>query len=256
MRIFRLAAFAAAIVAAGIGSHPVSAQILMGVPSGNLPLSEGTGSGFSGLFPDAIPAILGKAGVETKLETRPFARLYAELASQELGGAMSVLDTPQRRESAIFSKPLVTEYTVIVVPKGKAFKLDSFADLDGKTLGTRAGFSYSYFDSRPNIKREPRPDHVSNVRKMLAGRLDGVAVGSVTGLYVIREAGLGDQIEIIAKSLGAIGLSYGFSKKSLTEDKIAPINAAIDAYLASPDYKATLAKYKIEDLVRDYPALN
>ena len=252
----RIAALAVILFATALTSVPAGAQVVMGVPSGNMPLSDATGSSFAGLFPDAIPSILGKAGIDTKLETRPFARLYAELGSQEIGGAMSVLATPQRQESALFSKSLLTEHTVIVVPKGKTFKLDSFGDLDGKTLGTRAGFSYSYFDSRPGIKREPGPDHVSNVRKMLAGRLDGVAVGSVTGIYAIREAGLGDQIEIIGKSLGNIGLSYAFAKKAVAADKIPAVNAALDAYLASAEYKASLDKYKIADLVRDYPALN
>ena len=232
-----------------------NAQVVIGVPTGNMPLTDAGGTGFKGLFADAIPAILAKAGIDTKLEARPFARLYAELGSQELGGAMSVLETPQRKESANFTKPLIVEHTVIVVPKEKSFKLASFADLNGKSIGTRAGFSYSYFDSRPEIKREAGPDHVSNVRKMLAGRLDGVAVGSVTGIYAIREAGLGNQIEVLPVSLGSIGLSYGFAKKSVPAEKVTAANAALDTYLASPEYKASLAKYGISDLVRDYPAL-
>lgn len=257
--VSRILASVALAVGLAVASAPFAdlrAQILIGVPSGNMPLSDAAGTGFTGLFPDALGAIAPKAGVEVKLEARPFARLYAELAAQQLGGAMSVLGTPQRAETANFTKPLLVEHTVLVVPKGKAFKLATYADLEGKNLGTRTGFTYPYLDTRPAIKREPGPDHLSNVRKMLAGRLDAVIIGSVTGIFSLREAGLDKDIEVMPFSLGAVTLGYAFAKNALAADKVAAFDAALAAYLASPEYKSALEKYGVADLVRDYPALN
>ncbi len=221
----------------------------------NLPvvgLEGGKAVGFLGTLADEA---LRRAGFEPTYQPLPFARLYAQLSAKQIDGALSVLATPERARTAWFSIPLVTEYSILITPKGRGFGFQRPSDLAGKTIATQTGFTYPGIDGTPGVTLQPNAERANNLRLVALGRVDAAIVGSITGLFQARELALADQIEALPTAIAGIELSIALNNDRFAQADIDRLNTALRAVLDSPSFGAALDRAGVTGLVRSFEVL-
>lgn len=251
LRLLSTAAAAALFLFAVSNVQAATEPVTIGVPT-NPPLSMTADGKAQGILYDLTVKALEKMGYTVASRDLPFARLYQDIHSGAVDVAISVLKTPERATQAHYSEPVVTEYNVVAVKKGNAFTLDTTDNLAGRRIGTRNGFKYPLIDGRGDLTLDPGNDHLVNVRKLVANRLDGMIIGSITGVVQLQDNQFGDQIDILPNSLGAVPLGTALSAKRFTPDDLERFNATLRALRADPVFAEIVAKYRAGDLMKDY----
>lgn len=239
-----------------VSAKPASAaKATFGVPN-NPPLAQFENGRPHGVMVELAKQILPEAGIEFDLADRPYPALYEQLQAGGLAGGLAVLRTPEREQAAWFTKPVIKEFSVIAVPKGKAFNLASSTDLIGKRVGGRAGFRYPGPIERPEIELIRAPDHALNGRKLLDGELDAALFGSITGLWVLREQGLLNQLDILPLANNAVPFALALHRGSFTEADKARVDKAIEKVSGSNEFWQIISNFGLDELMKEYPVLS
>ena len=198
------------LAAFGFGSLALAQNIVnLGIPE-NLPFTGLTEGRATGLIGEAATISLQSMGYEVKCRHVPFARLYKWVHSGRMDAGASLFKTPERQSLAHYSAPIVTEYTIIAVPKGKAFPLDQINDLTGKLIGGILGFNYPTLD-KLNFPLVRERSYLANLKKIGVGRIDGILIGSITGRYLAQINGFSDKMEFLPNAVGKVGLGVAVS---------------------------------------------
>lgn len=252
MRAFILtAAFLAQFAAGSADAREVKLAVPMNPPFASIEGAEVRG---------VVGEVFAKAARDLGWTVRaagpvPFGRAYDDVHSGQADAAISVLATPDRRKLAHYSEPIATEYVAVVVAPGKAFKLESVADLAGKTIGTRVGFKYPLVDGAANVKFDPVADEVTNMRKLAAGRVDAIFVGSVTGLMQLDKAGFKGAYEVLPVAAGKVTVGSALADENFTPADLERLNGAIRQVIASSEWSAILGRTGVPELFKDFPLL-
>lgn len=200
-----------------IWSQPaVSCEVIMGIP-GNAPFTELERGKIRGVIAEAANEALRNMGCRAKGQQIPFPRMYKWVHDGRLGMATSVLKTPTRAKLAHYSLLIITEYTVVMVPKGRAFPMNKPSDLQEKRIGARLGFKYPPLEGS-GIKLMRERSYEVNIRKVAGGRIDGTLIGSITGPYLAQRLALADKVEFLPKALGKVELGVALSRQLFNEE--------------------------------------
>lgn len=232
---------------------PTAASLSLGIP-GNAPLTSLEGGRVAGVIAEATVRVLQTMGHTVAPRPLPFKRMYQWLHSGQLDVAVSVLATPERTALAHYSMPIVTEYTIVMVPKGQAFPLRRLTDLQGKRLGGQLGFVYPRLD-RLELELLRESDYTTNLQKLAAGKLDGALLGSITGPFLVRRLGLQDKLETLSHAIEAVPLGAALNKAVFTAADLAVFNAALQALHNSPEWRTILSTNGVADLFHAWPVL-
>ncbi len=228
-------------------------NLSLGIP-GNAPFTGLHSGRVTGVIAEVTVIALEAMGRSVLPQRLPFKRMYKGVHTGRLDVAVSVLRTPKRAELSHYSAPIVTEYTLIMVPKGRTFPLRRVTDLQGKKIGGQLGFQYPQLDgTRVELIREK--DYETNIRRVAAGKLDGALIGSITGPFLVKRFGLSEEIAFLPTAIGAVPLSAAFSKSVFTDVDLAGFNAAIRDILASPKWHEILSANGVETLVKEWPVV-
>ena len=203
-----------------------------------------------GVIGEAVATLLHQKGFQPRYESLPAARAYKMVESGEIDLAITVLKTAER---AYYSAPILTEFTVLVVPKGKGFALRSLADLKGKVIGGRSGFLYPSLDRAEGVVIERNSTSAANYMKLLAGRLDAVLAGSISGGLELRQLGLMDKVEQLPAAVGIIPLGAAFSMQHFSAADVADFDRGIAGLKSTRHWGVILNRYGAEGLVRPWP---
>ncbi|NNE84054.1 MAG: transporter substrate-binding domain-containing protein [Alphaproteobacteria bacterium] len=235
-------------------SHAVPAcDVVMGIP-GNAPFTGLQGLRVTGVIGEAAVEVLQTVDCDVEPRQLPFPRMYKWVHDSRIGVATSVLKTPDRALLAHYTQPIVTEYTVVMVPKDRAFTLNSVADLEGKLIGGRLGFKYPPIEGT-NIELVRERSYAINIQKVADRRLDGALIGSITGPYIAEQLGLSDQIEFLPKALGKVELGLALSHTSFSDEQSRRLDTEITNLLQSPRWHKILDRNGIRQLVRPWPVI-
>ena len=134
-----------------------------------------------GIFPELLRRISTVTGDKYILKLYPWKRAI-HLAEIGAGGVANISWNSKRAEGFDYSKPFYQASVVLVVRKGNEFDYRRVDDLFGKVIGAGAGSSYR--DEIDNaiasgkITIDYDPDQLSRMRKLLAGRVDAIFVGT------------------------------------------------------------------------------
>ncbi len=222
----------------------------VGIP-GNAPLTGLANGKVTGVIAEITVLALNAIGCRVTARKVPFARMYQWVHDGKLDVATSVLDTPERTGKAWYSAPIVTEYTLVMVPKGQGFTMKSVADLAGRTIGGQIGFYYPQLNGiELNLVRARKYD--VNIRKLVAGRIDGTLIGSITGPYLAKKMGLDDRVEFQPQALGSVGLGSAFSHKFFSKAQFARFNTALGDIMGSSEWQKILVANGIAEYLRPW----
>jgi polar amino acid transport system substrate-binding protein len=145
------------------------------------PVSYMEGGEQKGIFPELLRRISMVSGDKYVIKLYPWKRAI-HLAEMGAGGIANISWNSKRAYDFDYSKPFYQASVVLVVKKGKEFDYHRVDDLYGKVIGVGAGSSYrdeidNAIDSgKITIDRDP--DQLSRMRKLLAGRVDAIFVGT------------------------------------------------------------------------------
>jgi polar amino acid transport system substrate-binding protein len=134
-----------------------------------------------GIFPAILKRLERETGDTYDLQLVPWARAN-KLAMDGKGAVANISLNSERAAVFDYSRPLFTVEILLVVRKGHEFPFRQLSDLNGKLIG--AGLGSSYKDEVDQaiadgvIKVERDPNQQSRLRKLLAGRVDAIFVGS------------------------------------------------------------------------------
>lgn len=260
-RLFALAGLVAVAVTAV--AEPANAQdadggtpLVVGVP-GNMPLTGiGEDGGARGILAEAAVAVLESMGHDVRLQPMPFGRMYAAISQGGPGSidvALSVLPTAARHEEAHYAPTMVTEYSVIAAPSAKGYAPGRSADLKGRVLGGRTGFRYPGLDDMAGLSIKRTDSHLGNARMALANRIDGLLIGSITGVWELRQGGLMEQLTLSPVAFYAIPLTVALNRDSFDATALAAFDAALVRFMNSPAWTTLVERNEASDLLKTWP---
>ncbi len=138
-------------------------------------------------------------GAELEADYRgyPWKRCLDMMHSGQADLISGILKRPEREEYLIFIEPpyKTRSAKVFYVRKGEGERIRRYEDLHDLKIGLQAGVSYfEPFDSDTGIRKEEAGDDLSNLRKLIHGRIDAVISTETQADYLIAVEGLGDRI--------------------------------------------------------------
>lgn len=230
-----------------------AAAVTLAIP-GNLPFTSFENKRVGGVIAEAAKVVLERMGYQIEAHKMPFPRMYKWIDSGKIDVATSVLATPERRKYSHYSNPIITEYTLLVVPRGKAFRLRSIANLHDKKIGGQLGFRYPPLKSA-GVKLIRERSYETNLRKVAAGRIDAAIIGSVTGPYLVRLMGLEHKVEFLPVALGKVDLGIALNAKRFGVSELERFNKTLLEMQAGPEWQRILHSNQVLDLVKKWPIL-
>ena len=96
-----------------------------------------------------------------------------------------------------------------------------------------------------------------NVRKLAAGRLDAVIVGSIQSLPRLRaNPEFSAVFDVLPRAAGRAALSIAFNKARVSQDEFDRFNTELAKYLDSPDWRSSCRGFGDDALLKAYPVLD
>ena len=241
------------IAVGGAAALQPTEDVVLGIPA-NPPLTQLDERGVSGLIAETTVLVLRRMGHSIVPRKLPFARMYKWVHNGKLDVATSVLRTEKRAQMARYTNPIISEYTVVAVPKGKAFPMGAVDDLKHRRIGAIIGFSYPGVDDK-GIMLIRETNYEKNLIMVAKGRLDGALISSIAGIHLAKVLGLQDQIEYLPVAVDAVPLGSALSKKVFSADDLERFNVLMRKLKSSEEWQKILTRNDAMDLVKTWPLL-
>lgn len=242
--MFRLFPLIAAVLLAGT----VHAETVTLRGNNNVaPKAWQEGSTPRGYAVDAAVAVLREAGLQPEVKLAPFAQAM-ELALTDGGVVTGVFHTKERAEKYLFSSNLVDDTVLVVVKKGKEFKLDTAADLAGKRVGYQEGarFGQEFEDAVKSFTSVTDNDPKVRLKRLLDGELDAAIINPGLGALAMNSKAAGLEMREFSALPTPIALLPNYmvmAKGPANEATMARINAAIKKLSADGTLQKIRANY-------------
>ena len=179
----------------------------------------------AGLLFGVGDAAFRRAGFVPVYQTRPWARLYAELAEGAVDAAIGVFAVGEDRKKALYSAPIMVQFPVLIARRDDHPAIKRIEDLYGRKIGGRLGLSYNTLINHQKIEILRARNDKLNVKKLLAGRIDFAIVGSVTGLYSLATQGILPDVDVVA-SIDEIPLGLALADERFDAEDLDMVNKA------------------------------
>ncbi len=209
---------------------------------------------YTGIDFDLTKEILGKMNCKFTFVQIPWPRLLAGIQNGDVHITPSASKTTEREAFAYFSEPYVTVRNVLLMKKGESskIKIANLADL-AKVPKFKLGVSrsYEYGDiytaaiKLPAFKAiiEEANDEEQSLKKLMAGRVQGILVNEFTYRPLAKKDGSIDQLEIHPVNVGQDTLFFMFSKKSINKEIVTAFNSTLATIKADGSYQKIIDKY-------------
>lgn len=155
------------------------------------------------------------AGYEVTLEFRPWARLMAEIEAGKYDAVVAVWYKAEREAYLAYSDPLVNTHIGFYDRRDARIDVHDLSSLRRYTIGTVRGYANPPAFDAAGLRIDDAVDDITNLRKLVAGRLDLVLVDKALADYLIRNdlpAG-GQSIEWRDPPVQTMPLFLGMAKK-------------------------------------------
>ncbi len=207
----------------------------------------------TGLDVELVQAIFKQADCKISYKKRPWARALKEIESGATDFVSGASLNEERQQYANFSTPYRDETMVLMVRKGEVgkYSLEKLSDIvkaDFK-LGIVRDFFYgdehqkSMEDEAYSKKVSIVNSDTANLKKLLAGRVDGILIDRYTGPFLAKQEGAGNKIELHPLKVSSSDIFLMFSKKSVPSETIEKVNTALEAIKQNGTYQAILNRY-------------
>lgn len=126
-----------------------------------------------GLSIEIVRAALEPKGYQIKMNFVPWARALNGVKNAQYDVLASAWFTQERSEYLAFSDDYLSNEIKFIMRSKDSFQYNGIDSLTGKNIGVVRGYGYGdEFLNATNFKRHETKDLVSNVKKLVAGRID------------------------------------------------------------------------------------
>lgn len=209
----------------------------------------------SGLFAEVASMVMSDMGLQSGFISMPADAALKALEEKRLDVATVILKTPRIAEKFRFSDPVLTDYQVVVVRRGKGFALKSVADLRGKRIGLRKGYRYDLLNDEAPFSRQAYNSDGEMIRDLLQGELDAILLSGISDVFALRSEGIMSQLEILGASVGKIPMMLAFSKSRFSEEDVKKFNQYLSQMVASGSWREIMERNGMGDLIEALPSI-
>jgi len=183
-----------------------------------------------------------RAGYTMKIDYRPFARALQEAKRSPYTGIFGFYHNEEREADFLYSSPLFNIEIVFLGLKKNRISYQTLGDLAGKSVGVLNGADNGPdFNAATNIRKDVAQNKPSNVRKLLAGRVDLIVEIKDIALKIISDEKAEDLVEVVGKPLQVKPLYIGFARSN---PDAAKLKSAFDQGLAAMKKDGTFNKIR------------
>jgi ABC-type amino acid transport substrate-binding protein len=233
-------------------ANVASGQVLRTAVANNQPIAHYTQQQLSGVIAVSSAQVLEQMGYSLDVQVMPFKRAYYAVHRGDIDLAMSVLATPERRQKAYYSDPIITEYTLILVPRGKGVAVTRLSDLSGMRLGAMLGFKYPTLEGSA-VRLNRSNDLKKHFKSLAKGHLDGILMGSITGSYMIDELGLQESFEFLPMAVAQVPLGIAVSHGAWNTTQMSSFNKRMSVFKQSQAWQDILTTHSAAQWVKSWP---
>lgn len=167
---FRCFLFAASVL--GLGAH---AETLL-IATGELPPYASAARSDEGISLHIVRQAFAKVGVKVTYVFLPWTRALVETRDGKWDATAAWGRSAERDRGFLISDNVLTEQWQILYRSDRSFKWNGLQDLKGQRIGVVADYTYTPEFWRMvkdgQLQTDVAPDDVSNLNKLLAGRVD------------------------------------------------------------------------------------
>lgn len=208
-----------------------------------------------GIFLQTMDAVLRQMGKKPAYVTIPTSVALKSMDDGKVDVSTVVVPSPKDRVKGWLSDPILKEYSVVAVQRGRGFPLEKVADLYGKRLGARQGYQYPVLDQDENVYITRYRSDGEMIRALLFDDVDAVLIAAMSDINSLRTEGMASRLDILPVAVGVVPLVAVLAQKSFTEDDLDKFNAQVGEFKKSSAWQDILNQNGFADLVRDWPLI-
>jgi polar amino acid transport system substrate-binding protein len=187
-----------------------------------------------------------KMGYQVEVSFQPWARALNSVMTGEEEALMGAQYLDERAVKMQYSELVAQSEMVFFKLKETKISYAQLPDLKNYTVGIIADGAYTpEFDSAAYIKKEPVPDYLTNIRKLLAKRIPLFVEKKAIVIDTLKTqfSADADKVDYLSPPLKVFKFFNCFSKtKSGYEQKVADFNTGLALIMKDGTYKAIMDK--------------
>lgn len=177
----------------------------------------------NGPLAEVVTAAFKKSGYAVEIKFMDWNRAVALSAKGKIDGLLGCYHSEERAKVLELSEPFGEATVVLFAKKGSNISFNGIKDLKPYKIGTMRGNKVTdEFDSAAYLKKESADKIETNIKKLLAGRIDLFVESKFVAQDMINSnfAQDKDKIEVLSPPLKTNTLHIGISKKIADAKKI------------------------------------
>lgn len=194
------------VTLAGVSSLSRAETIILTV--GEYPPLDSQTLPHYGLIPRIVTEAFGLEGIAVEYIFLPWARAYSDSKNGLVNGTLQWFHSEERAKAHFYSDAILEESNVWFHLESEDFSWNSYADLKGKLIGARIGFTYSpefYQAIEDGVFRAIfLESNLQNLKMLFSHRIDAFIENLDVGYYGAREFYEPEQVKLITHHAKAV----------------------------------------------------
>ncbi|WP_147822446.1 substrate-binding periplasmic protein [Salidesulfovibrio onnuriiensis] len=197
-----------------------------------------------------VKAACERAGYQAEFKLMPWNRVLNVVKKGEYDAVYNGYFNEERNKIYSYSDPYASGQIVLVTKKGSGVTFDgNLQGLSKYTIGVVKGYANTAeFDAADYLKREDGPNELTNLKKLMGGRVDAVVLDKYVALATIQSdpdlKAKAGEFEILEPALGENKIYAFFSKSRPGADaKLAAFNKGLAAIKADGTIDKIMKQY-------------
>lgn len=233
------------------GMQPVvAATVILAAAAESVPTSYAENGKQTGILIDVINEAFRRAGYSVEVKLMPWARCLKAVETGAVDGIFSVFVTPERQMYLTYTNEvLITQVQAFFVRSDSSLTFEGdLSKFTGQSIGVVNQTSYGpRLDAalKEGIfeKIDSTKDSESNIRKLIAGRVDMIPSYRHVVLSTAKRLGVVDKIRQLSPDIEAIPSYLAFTKKRDFAKLISDYDKAIVAMKQDGTYDQLFNRY-------------
>ncbi|MFZ5571138.1 MAG: substrate-binding periplasmic protein [Thermodesulfobacteriota bacterium] len=176
-----------------------------------------------GWVAEVVREAFKRSGYAVQFQFKPWARVTFEAQKGETDGYFPEYFSEDLKKDFVLSAPFAGGPLGFFKRRGEAVTYTRLEDLKPYKIGVVRGYvNTAEFDGAAYLKKEEAKDDVTNIKKLLAKRLDLIVADKYVGLYLLKQEmpDKADSMEFIEPALEQKDLYVCITKKNPDHEKL------------------------------------
>ena len=210
----------------------------------------------TGAILETLDVLLKQKGQSASYIAMPTDEALREMQKGKIDIATVIVSTPQVNEIAWLSAPIITDYSLVMVPKSKSFPFNRVSDLHNKKIGARIGYQYPLLETDPKVSLSRSRSDGEMISALLFGKVDAILIGAVSDIAVFRTESILPRFEVLKMAVGKVPVTIAFSKKRYSQQEVESFNSRLAELKQHQDWLSLLDRNGLSNLVMDWPLIS